>query len=191
MLGLPLDMQTEVQGATGVKRYEPEPIGRAHKAWLKRAIPGLSEANQALANDMFGFNDLDDEWRKNLHDVAIYWDEHGKLPRTKSNDDSERRLGSWVGKQRQNKRLAPERRAAIMEQCPAILVENLEGVWERTLAEVAAHWEQFRKLPSQHSADESERRPGLWVSVQRKSKSITPERRAAIMEQCPAILAGR
>lgn len=190
MLGLPLDMQAEVQAATGVKRHEPKPIGRAHKAWLKRAIPGLSESDQALANDIFGFRDLDGDWFINLDAVVAYWNEHGKLPSSHSTDDAVRRLGLWVNRQRQNEDLAPDRRALIMERCPAILVNATRATtWEQSLSETAEYLQVNGELPSKNSANKTVKKLGGWIGSQRQNENLTAERRARIMEQCPAVFA--
>lgn len=164
------------------------PLNQFHEAWIRRAIPGLSEEDQAIANDIFGFKGPDEGWSKILGDVVNYREEHGKLPSQTSADETVKKLGSWVSTQRAGKNLSLERRKAIMDQCPEILKSS--RLWEQRLSATAAYLYFQEDLPSDTSADESVKKLGEWGARQRQSKSLTPERRAAIMESCPAIIVG-
>jgi superfamily II DNA or RNA helicase len=114
-----------------------------------------------------------DSWLVTYLEVKRWYNEHnGQKPSKHSKDNEEKRLGSWCGHQRKNKK---------KDQLDEDRIEQLElivgwewdqdAVWTNNYDEVKRWYnEHDGQKPSPYSKDNEEKRLGLWCGTQRTNK---------------------
>jgi superfamily II DNA or RNA helicase len=119
--------------------------------------------------------DQDAVWTNNYKEVKRWYDEHdGQKPSSESKDNEEKRLGSWCGHQRHNKKKGKLDEDRI-EQLELIVgwgwELDLDAVWTNNYDAVKKWYNDHDgQKPYVTSKDADEKRLGLWCSGQRQNK---------------------
>ncbi len=137
-------------------------------------LPEQAQALEALPGWVWG---RDEAWEQRLAEVAAFWQQHGRFPRTRGSRatplvEGELVLGHWVGVQRRRlkgagmcSRLTPEQQRAL-ETLPGWRwdARRSRKSWEERLADLAA----YNRLPRQRKGcTKEEHELAAWCAHQR------------------------
>jgi superfamily II DNA or RNA helicase len=127
---------------------------------------------------------FDDVWRRSASELEAFVQRTGKCPSTQSKDAAEKRLGRWLGHQRNSYSAVPANCKGMMKsmhgewtatiQKYPILFETLDDVWRRSAGEIEAFVQRTGKCPSKQSKDAAEKRLGTWLCSQKGNYSAVP-----------------
>jgi hypothetical protein len=117
------------------------------------------------------FETAEETWWRSLKETEAFVLQNGRLPSNKAKDPAEKRLGSWVGTQKQN--YAAEKHImktpAIRAEWAALVGQHLrafgttEETWRRSTQEINDFVLLTGQMPSQRSSDPWEKRLGCLV----------------------------
>lgn len=127
------------------------------RAWLDDALPGWADPYEAA-------------WFQTVEAAARYRETHGRLPRAGGADAEERRLGTWLTKQRTHAlagTLQPARAARLDERLPDWRAPKLRS-WHSRAEEAAEFVARHERLPARRAAAEpGELELAVWLGNQR------------------------
>jgi superfamily II DNA or RNA helicase len=139
------------------------------------------------------FETAEATWRESVVELEAFIQRNGRLPRQQVKDLVEKRLGSWVSKQKMNYAsdlavskqimLTPEVYAewtALMRRHP-LAFETADATWRRSAAEVDTFVEQHGRLPSVKGTDSVEKRLALWIANQKRNYAVEQAASKGIM----------
>jgi uncharacterized protein CbrC (UPF0167 family) len=125
-----------------------------------------------------------DTWTEKLHETVRFFAEHGRMPGNSTKDQAERRLATWLQRNR-SKPQSAERISALDTHLPQWRVSS-EDVWNGRLEYVAAFWAANGRFPAHCAKDKQERKHAIWLSNQKITASKDPARAALLRERLPA-----
>lgn len=127
-----------------------------------------------------------DAWLKKLEASAAFFSLNGRFPVSKSQNPSERALGTWISRQRQQRDLLKEEWVEQLDACLPGWSKNFHDVWDERLTRTAAFYSENKRLPSANSSDLAERRLGNWlVAVKHKRGAESAERIQSLDARLP------
>ncbi len=125
---------------------------------------------ERLDTDTPGWNNtFDDIWDANADELVAFRAAHGTWPGMTAADLAEKRLGKWLGNQRQAARkdtLEAGRRERLDADAPG-WNSTLADVWDANADELVAFRAAHGTWPSKWAADPAEKRLGKWLGHQR------------------------
>ena len=122
--------------------------------------------------------DQDDKWRLTLAQLIAYMDKEKKAPSTIDQNPAIKKLGSWVGTQKQNykKNLNTISNSDIRAEWEATLVKygeylvcDYEEQWRLNHAQLIAYMDKEKKAPSTIDKNPVIKKLGNWVSMQKQN----------------------
>ena len=145
-----------------------------------------------------GKADNDEVWEEKRQQVIKFVKENGKLPTDyKKNNEFEKKLGSWVCKQKasykgnKNGCKMTNERIKLLEEIPGWIWEvDLDSIWEEKRQNVINFVKENNKFPSVHSINHEEKSLGYWITNQRtsykgKGRCKMTKKRIKLLEEIP------
>jgi superfamily II DNA or RNA helicase len=132
-----------------------------------------------------------EQWENTLKIISEHVDENNNLPSTHDKDESIKKLGSWIGTQKNNyskeKEImkSPKIRKLwekFQEKYSEYFISN-EEQWKITLKLISEYVDENKKLPSQYDKTESIKKLGQWIQNQKTKYS----KKEHIMKTSPEI----
>ena len=162
---------------SAAKRPSPRPFSFKISAeveidlrWnLKDGYDLVNGFGAAVVESQLDWNEL--RWGKMCEKLVAFVAGHGRLPSTIAKDPAEKRLGTWVARQRTayKKGQMDADRIQRLEAIPGWSWDALADVWNTSIAELTEFVAKHGRLPSQKAKDPAEKKLGQWVSGQRKA----------------------
>jgi hypothetical protein len=128
-------------------------------------------------------------WRRTFQQLERFLQLNGRLPTQTAKD--EKRLGQWVGTQKQHYDPDPDRCKQVMKQVSGEWLglmerwpeafESAVETWRRTFQQLERFLELNGRLPTQRAKDEN--RLGQWVCRQKQNYDPDPGRCKQVMKQ--------
>jgi len=144
----------------------------------------LSEDRIKSLNSLSSWEWEDNKWNKTIIQVKEFVNEKKRFPYQKSENKEEKKLGSWIGTQRQKykKSILLKNRVNLLNLIKGWKwEEDKKGKWDKTIIQVKEFVNEKKRFPSISSKNKEEKRLGNWISHQRqcykkKEKRMTKER---------------
>ena len=111
-----------------------------------------------------------EDWEESRDKLSLFISEHGRYPSLRSENEEEKKLGTWVSTQRaayKNGTLKKNREDSLNEI--GFKWVALEGEWEESRDKLSLFISEHGRYPSTEAKDEEEKKLGKWVSNQRQA----------------------
>jgi hypothetical protein len=132
--------------------------------------------------------DLDLKWNKKFESVKSFYSKNNKYPSQYSKDKEEQILGTWIGRQKTNKKKGKltEEQIKLLETFPNWKWNNSDN-WDKTFNIIKSFYSKNNKYPSQYSKDKEEQILGMWIGRQKtnKKKGKLTEGKIKLLESIP------
>ena len=151
--------------------------GKLYQWMSKQRVKNNSEVLAIL--DAMGYvkKNNDEIWAESLKALTVFITKNKAYPSQTSKDPVERKLGTWVNRQRQDKNMNESRKKTL----DAIgFMWSIEDIWTQSLEALNAFIVKNNAYPSHHSKDPVEKKLGKWVSTQRQGKNMNETRKNAL-----------
>lgn len=124
-------------------------------------------------------------WYTRLEAVESFFASHGRFPRAKTDDATEKSAGIWLATQRQTMdSISAQRTMKLDEELPSWR-QSRDDIWTEHLRSTASYLREHGYFP-RSSSDPSVRRMASWMSSQRNlAGSMPPRRLSALDEHIP------